>query len=71
MIITWICTFIGLIISIIAIINIRKIYKQLSIMRDDELLPENLRIKSVRSLILGSIGISLTSISELIRMFLR
>ncbi|MBU3132611.1 hypothetical protein KPL40_09090 [Clostridium gasigenes] len=69
--ITFIGTVIGLIISVKTIIEVIKIQKQLRKIKEDELLPEDIRAKISRNMILMIVGISLTSISGLIRIFLR
>ena len=69
--ITIIGSVIGLIISVKTIFEIIKIQKQLSKMKESELIPEDIRIKILRNMSTMMIGISFTSISGLIRIFLR
>ena len=69
--IAFIGTVFGLVISVITIIDVIKIQKQLRKMNDDELLAEDIRAKIIRNMIMIIVGISLTSICGLIRIFLR
>ena len=69
--IAFIGTVFGLAILVITIIEVIKIQKQLRKMNADELLPEDIKAKIIRNMILIIVGISLISISGLIQIFLR
>jgi hypothetical protein len=69
--ISFIGTVIGLLILVKTIIEVGRITKQLRKIKEGEIIPEDIRTKMLRYMILGIVGISLTSISGITRIFLR
>ncbi|GFP75385.1 hypothetical protein [Clostridium fungisolvens] len=70
-IITFIATVLGLILMLVSFIEIRKISKKLDQMDETEIVPENIMLNLIKNQKLEVLGISITAISGLIRVFLR
>jgi Na+/melibiose symporter-like transporter len=68
---TLITTMLGLILMLVSFMEIRKISKKLNQMDETEIVPENLMLSLVKNQKLEVLGISITAISEIIRVFLR
>lgn len=70
-IITLIATMLGLILMFVSFIEIRKISKKLDQMDETAIVPENIMLSFVKNQKLEVLGISITAISGIIRVFLR
>lgn len=70
-IITLIATVLGLILILVSFIEIRKISKKLDQMDETEIVPEDIMLNLIKNQRLEVLGISIATISEIIRVFLR
>ncbi|GFP76605.1 hypothetical protein [Clostridium fungisolvens] len=70
-IITLTATVLGLILMLVSFIEIRKISKKLDQMDETEIVPENIMLSLIKNQRIEVLGISITAISGIIRVFLR
>ncbi|MBK1813119.1 hypothetical protein JHL18_21085 [Clostridium sp. YIM B02505] len=70
-IITFVTTALGLILMLVSFIELRKISKKLDQMDEMDFVPEDIMLNLVKNQRLEVLGMSITAISGLIRVFLR